>query len=301
MVLINNNFDQKVENFKTDVNGNFILLDMKIQGTKVTLINLYGPNEDNPQFYRTLKEKYSEYENDFLIICGDWNLVLNPEIDTFNYRHTNNPKARQIVSNLMDEDDLIDIWRIMNEDKKCFTWSRKRPERKQARLDFFLVTDMLLAFVTDTKIIPGYRTDHSAIVLEFSFQNNDRGKGYWKFNNSLLKDKNYIALVKETIDEVKNTYKTNNIQDNQTTNENIKFDINDQLFLETLLMIIRGNTIKYSAFRKKQTYETEKKLENDIKVLEDKVNKDFSNINEQILDELAQKKGSLAELRSERI
>lgn len=30
MVLINNNFEQKVEKVKTDPNGNFIILDMKI-------------------------------------------------------------------------------------------------------------------------------------------------------------------------------------------------------------------------------------------------------------------------------
>lgn len=34
MVLINSNFDQKVENIKTDPSGNFIILDMAIQGKK---------------------------------------------------------------------------------------------------------------------------------------------------------------------------------------------------------------------------------------------------------------------------
>ena len=57
MILLNNNFDQKVESIKTDPNGNYIILNMTIQGKKVTLVNIYGPNEDNPQFYRNLKEK----------------------------------------------------------------------------------------------------------------------------------------------------------------------------------------------------------------------------------------------------
>ena len=35
MILLNNNFDQKVENFKTDPNGNFIILNMTIQGKQL--------------------------------------------------------------------------------------------------------------------------------------------------------------------------------------------------------------------------------------------------------------------------
>ena len=56
MILLNNNFDQKVESIKTDPNGNYIILNMTLQGKKVTLVNTYGSNEGNPQFYRNLKE-----------------------------------------------------------------------------------------------------------------------------------------------------------------------------------------------------------------------------------------------------
>ena len=45
--------------------------------------------------------------------------------------------------------------------------------------------------------------------------NKEQGRGYWKFNNSLLKNKDYIKVVKYTIQEVKDTYKT---KDEQSTN-----------------------------------------------------------------------------------
>ena len=53
MVLLNNNFEQKVKRIKTDKNGNYIILDMVIEEKEITLVNLYGPNEDNPQFLKT--------------------------------------------------------------------------------------------------------------------------------------------------------------------------------------------------------------------------------------------------------
>ena len=286
MILLNNNFEQQVESIKTDPNGNYIILNMTIQGKKVTLVNIYGPNEDNPQFYHNLKEKYSEFDNEMLIICGDWNFVQNPEVDYYNYLHINNPRARKVVLDTMAENSLVDVWRLFNEDVRAYTWKRMNPVRKQARLDYFLINETCLEYVMDTNINPGYRTDHSSILLKLKFINNERGLGYWKFNNSLLKNKDYIKLVKDTIQEVKDTYKTN---DEQAT-YNTEFSINDQLFLETLLMVIRGNTIQFSSFNKRKNTEKENKLEADIKKLEEEISLNINNINDKKLDTLVQKK-----------
>lgn len=70
-------------------------------------------------------------------MCGYWNLVLNPEVDTHNYLHINNPKARQVVLNLIEEENFIDVWRVMNEDEKGFTWSRKNPIKKTSTVRLF--------------------------------------------------------------------------------------------------------------------------------------------------------------------
>ena len=68
----------------------------------------------------------------------------------------------------------------------------------------------MFLYVHATNIIPGYRTDHSGVTLELTLNENECGRGYWKFNNSLLKDRTYIQIVKDTISDVKQTYATNN-------------------------------------------------------------------------------------------
>ena len=65
---------------------------------------------------------------------------------------------------------------------------------------------------------------------------NKKERGYWKFNNSLLKDTNYVTTVKTVIDDTINLYKINNNNNNNNNNntvpdDNIQFTINDQLFL----------------------------------------------------------------------
>ena len=159
--------------------------------------------------YTNVSKQIAEFENDEVIMFGDRNFVLNPELDTENYVHANNPNARRIILNYMEEESLLDVWRIMNGNCKKFTWRRLNTVRTQARLDYFLVSESLPHYVTEADFIAGYRTDHNDTILKLKLIENIRGKGYWKFNNFILKDNEYIDIVKQTITEVKDTYKIN--------------------------------------------------------------------------------------------
>lgn len=47
----------------------------------------------SPEFYEYVRETFSELDNDYYILAGDFNLALNPVMDTMN--SVNNPKARE--------------------------------------------------------------------------------------------------------------------------------------------------------------------------------------------------------------
>ena len=136
MILLNYNFEQKV---KTDKNGNYIILD--IEGKDITLANIYGRNEDNPNFYENLIKNIADFENENVIVCGDWNLILDTEKDCDNYLHINNPKTRRVVLTLVEGENFVHVWSLMNEDTRKYTWRRLNPTEKQARLDYFLVSE----------------------------------------------------------------------------------------------------------------------------------------------------------------
>ena len=137
MILLNNNFEQKVKKVKTDKNGNYILLDIDIQGKEITLANIYGPNEDNPNFYETLKRNIAEFENENVIICGDWNLVLDFEKDCYNYLHIINPRARNVVLSLIEEEHFIDVLRVMNENTQKIYMAETEPNQKTSKVRLF--------------------------------------------------------------------------------------------------------------------------------------------------------------------
>ena len=137
-ILLNNNFDFKIEKTIKDSQGNYIILVMKTMGKQITLINIYGPNKDDPKFFNDIQNKIQELSSTNIIMAGDWNLVLNPNLDYDNYKRINNIKARDTVLEMTTELELADIWREYNPEVQRYTWRRPNPFQ-QSRLDFFLV------------------------------------------------------------------------------------------------------------------------------------------------------------------
>ena len=149
--------------------------------------------------------------------------------------------------------------------------------------------------ISNVDIIPSYRSDHSTVLLSFQINEFKRVSGIWKFNNSLLKDNDYIKVVKKCIFDVREqnavpVYNTQYIEDES----DLQFTISDQLFLDVLLMEIRGKTISYSSYKKKQNILQEEKLQVEIKALEQDFNIDM-------LDILERKKIELQNLRKEKL
>ena len=70
---------------------------------------------------------------------------------------------REIFLELIDQWCLIGPFREISPDLQRYTWSKKIPFR-QARFDFFFISDNMLTNVRKCKIEPSYRTDHSMVV-----------------------------------------------------------------------------------------------------------------------------------------
>ena len=59
---------------------------------------------------------------------GDWNPILEPEVDGANHKNVNNQNARVEVCNMIAELDLnlYDIWKEEHPEEIKFTRKRKR-------------------------------------------------------------------------------------------------------------------------------------------------------------------------------
>ena len=270
-ILFNNTFEFKVKDVMKDDSGNYIIMHVVIDLKDYIFVNIYAPNRDDPQFFINIQNILQRLNIDNIILGGDWNMLINSKQDGKNYKNINNPKAREIVNDIILQFNLIDIWRDQHHDTNQFTWHKKLNNKiiQQGRLDFFLISSTLHKNVTKTSIIPGYRSDHSFITLDLNKMPNVRSKTFWKFNDNLLKDKKYINQVHDTILRLKQQYMppVYNLH-NLKSIEHFQPCINDQLFLEVILMEIRSTTLKYSSLKKKCELNEEKQLVVEIQKLE---------------------------------
>ena len=96
-ILLMNNFEDKVVASSLDNQGNMIYVDLMLGSISFRLINIYAPNTDTPTFFQNVNVLIEENTMDHIVLCGDFNLVLNPKIDCSNYVGINNPNARQTL------------------------------------------------------------------------------------------------------------------------------------------------------------------------------------------------------------
>ena len=146
-------------------------------------------------FIRILGENLvSKTDTTKLIISGDWNATLN-KIDKWGGLPWKETTYRNSIIDLMEELDLLDIYRQFHADTKSFTYETKSSKLK-SRIDFFLVSRPISYNVKRTEVRSSIAPDHKAIFFGMELQSElKRGPGTWKFNNTLLEDQDYIDLI----------------------------------------------------------------------------------------------------------
>ncbi len=154
-----------------------------------TVANIYAPTQDHCQnqigCLSNLCKKIDEIGNENLIIGGDFNMTLNAELDKDPSSSELN-KYRESLHEVIDQYDLVDIWRLFNPEKRRYTWRSVNPLR-QSRIDFFLVSAHITYNITECDIKTSFRSDHSMITLNFSCApNGPRGPGFYKFNLTIV-------------------------------------------------------------------------------------------------------------------
>ena len=132
---------------------------------KIRLLNIYGPNTDDPNYFVEMENFISKHDQSYIIWCGDFNLTLNPKLDSYNYVKINNPRSRIILLDIINRLNLADAYQYFHPTNKHFTLCRCNP-LKQSRLDYFLISSPLTDLISNIDIRAGLKSDHS-ILCQF--------------------------------------------------------------------------------------------------------------------------------------
>ena len=275
-VLINKKVPIKTELLYKDIEGNVLILRCNYDSRIFLLTVLYGPNEDSPDFFQHLFERIEEYDIPESLIVGDFNVTLNHNMDNLNYVQARNIQARQKLNEILNMYSYLDMQRERLGDKRIYTWTNRSGPQK-ARLDYYLASTAITSFVTKVDILTAYKSDHCPIALTLDYTKFKRGKGFWKHNDTLLRDINYIKRIKTTIATTLAKYvdmegyqdffveasnqELNNFMDKNADEKNkCKYKIDAGLLMEMVINDIRNSSISYSIAKKRE----EEQEENDL-------------------------------------
>ena len=175
------------------------------------------------------------------------------------------PWKPTIYSNLilttMNMFDLIDIQRVRHPKVRKFTYESKF-FRVKSRIDFFLIAKDLTVNIKKSEILSAIAPDLNAISISLTLPNEClRGPGFWKFNNILLKDPQYIDKIRYTYTQARKYY--GHLTDRR-------------LFWEMIKMEIRSATITYSKNKSKSIRNREQELVRKLHHLDGIIYNNFS-------------------------
>lgn len=128
-----------ITTIERDLEGRILHLTTKINNCLIKLVNIYGPNVDSNKFIKTLAEIIDFDDPTPIILCGDFNFVMNVQMDWKNknsYNHVNMLNAWKAI---LSEYDLLDVWCMCNPNLSHYMWFRSSPYITMARLDYVFV------------------------------------------------------------------------------------------------------------------------------------------------------------------
>ena len=113
MILIKDDLEFNLKSSVLDAEGRYILMDATVQGSDFLFVNIYAPNkvQDQCDFFSaldTLIEKFLDSAEKKIILGGDFNVTLDPDLDCSG----GNPTKKDSVKHVQDvclNFDLVDI------------------------------------------------------------------------------------------------------------------------------------------------------------------------------------------------
>lgn len=250
-ILINKKLNFKLISIEKDGNGRFILVKGELNSNRVTLVSIYGPNHDDATFFNDLVLKFAIAEGPGLV-GGDFNLVLDPNLDRSTPRSLNRSKAASFLLRGMKDLGLCDIWRQLNPKAKDFSFF-SNVHKSYSRIDMFLIPHNMTARITDCAYLPATLSDHNPMKMTWEIDAAQSKPLTWRFKSYMLKDPEFIRFMRGHIDVF------------MATNTNSS---SHAFIWEALKAYMRGQILSYSSYKIREKRKTLANLENEIRDLE---------------------------------
>ena len=123
-------------------------------------------------------------------------------------------------------------------------------------------------------------SEHRPILLHMSFSRDQKGKGFWRFNNALLNDFEFIQgcndIIKRIMLQYSGQLRLSRMNSEPTREEyaGAEYDISNTLLHDVILLEVRAFVMKYQANKRRKEKEKTDNLESEIDRLQNSQDED---------------------------
>ena len=227
-----------------------LILHCTIEGEDYLFVNVYfrpqlvdtGSTNATVEALQELFVAFSQFNVPRVILGGDFNMMMDVDCDSI-FPDKTAHSARPIANNFSEFCEgvgLSDVWRTVHPQRKQLTHASKSSAK---RLDYFLISDLMLNYLDSASIGMQYLSDHSPIFCTFLLNRNPKGSRFFRFPDYLLKDEKF----KKDYTDHFNDYIKLNVTDVPRADRP-----RDGVIWDTLKAMTRGFTISRMAYDRKQ-------------------------------------------------
>jgi exonuclease III len=210
-ILFKKNIGLVINSKRADRSGNLLGVRCTVDDCQLTLISVYGPNDNNREFYADLRGIIDDLNGDnniLTIIGGDFNSTwdtspANENIDVINMHQIPSRERSIKIREIADLYKLTDPFRFLYPTRSDFSYiPNARGNRNRSRIDQFMISESHINIVKDCTIGCNRLStmfDHKPVNLYLGGKNKPRN--YNKINDCLLDNENTETIIGTVIRE----------------------------------------------------------------------------------------------------
>ncbi len=184
-ILLPNSVHFELISETKDRDGRFIMVKGKLDQKEVTLLNVYAPPCSSKEFYKRIFDLLT-FESAGVTICaGDFNMTLNPGLDTTNQKRKITATERWIKKRIQDL-GLIDVWRHFHNRERQYAFYSSR-HNVYSRIDYLFMHNSDRHRLKECEINPRDLSDHSTVYLKLHLDSRPKST-IWRLNVGMLND-----------------------------------------------------------------------------------------------------------------
>ena len=167
-ILIGKSIQFSASKVISNKNRRYLIVTGTLFHIPILLVNIYAPNFDDPHFMNKLFGCLPSLNSSLLIIGGDMNCIIDPNLDSSNPQTLTPSSMARWLSDFVSKNGCTDPWRFYNPHTKEYSFFSLK-HQSFSRIDYYSIDARPIPKVLSVDYHPIVISDHAPLSLDTVF------------------------------------------------------------------------------------------------------------------------------------